>query len=140
MNFIDAFNQSGVLAKMSMLVGFGPLGFALLYALRPAERTLAFLRPVSLAAIFAAISGMVAGWIAILMGIAATPPDRLPLANAIIVGAVAESLVPPLINFGLLSTAWLIVAVGMLRAGHAWRSGRGGDDRVLAADALKGSH
>ena len=137
MDFIDAFNQSGVLAKMSLLVGFGPLALALLYALRPSERTLAFVRPVSLAAIFAAISGMVAGWIAILMGIAATQPDRLQRATPSILVGVAESLVPPLINFGLLSTAWLIVAVGMLRAGYAWRSGRVGDDGVLAADTAK---
>ena len=61
MDFIEAFNQSGIFAKLSLLVGFGPLGLALGYILRPAERTLAILRPVSLAAIFAASAAWLLG-------------------------------------------------------------------------------
>ena len=116
MNFIDAFNQSGVIAKMSLLVGFAPLGLAVAYVLRPSERTLAFMRPVSLAAIFAAICGMVAGWIASLMGVAATLPRPMNMANVYM--GLAEALVPALVNFGLLSSAWLIVAIGMVRRPH----------------------
>ena len=73
MDFIDAFNQAGIFAKLSLLVGFGPLGLAIVYVLRPAERTLAIMRPVSLAAIFAGICGLVAGLIAVLMGVANGP-------------------------------------------------------------------
>jgi hypothetical protein len=113
MDLVDAFNQSGIFAKLSLLAGFGPPGLALAYVLRPAERTLALMRPVSLAAIFAAISGMVAGWTAILMGIAATLPRPVHVPNVYM--GLSEALVPPFLNFGLLAAAWLLVAVGMMR-------------------------
>jgi hypothetical protein len=114
MDLVDAFNQAGIFAKLSLLVGFGPLGFAAAYVFRPAERTLAFLRPLSLAAIFAAMSGWVAGLIAVLMGVAATLPGPVHVPNVYI--GLAESFVPPFVNFGLLATAWLLVTLGMIRS------------------------
>lgn len=115
MDFFDAFNQSGILAKLSMLVAFGPPGLAIAYVLRPSERKLAIMRPVSLAAIFAGISGLVAGLIAILMGMAATPP---PVNMANVYVGLSEALVAPFVNFGSLGAAWLLVAVGMMRRPH----------------------
>jgi hypothetical protein len=112
MDFVEAFNQSGIFAKLSLLMGFGPPGLAIAYVLRPAERTLAILRPVSLAAIFAAICGFGAGLIAILMGVAATGG---PVAVSNVSVGLSEALVAPLVNFGLLSVAWLLVAIGMMR-------------------------
>ena len=113
MDFFEAFNQSGIFAKLSLLAGFGPPGLAIAYVLRPAERTLAIMRPVSLATIFAAITGMVAGWIAILMGIAATLPRPVHVASVYV--GLSEALVPLFVNFGLLAVSWLLVAVGMMR-------------------------
>ena len=55
MDLIETFNHSGVFAKLSLLVGFVPLGVAILYMVRPLKRTLAFMRPVPLAAIFAGV-------------------------------------------------------------------------------------
>ena len=112
MDFVEAFKQSGMFAKLSLLVGFGPPGLAIAYVLRPAERTLAILRPVSLAAIFAAICGLVAGLIAILMGVAATAG---PVAMSNVYVGLSEALVAPFVNFGLLAAAWLLVAIGMMR-------------------------
>jgi hypothetical protein len=114
MDFVDAFNQAGILGKLSLLVGFGPLGFAIAYVLRPSERTLAIMRPMSLAAIFAAICGLAAGFIAILMGVASTHPPQLLHMPAVYIG-LSEALAAPLVNFGLLATAWLLVAAGMIR-------------------------
>ena len=113
MDFFQAFNQSGIIAKMSLLAGFVPLGFALAYAVRPAERTLVILRPVSLASIFAGICGLMAGLIAILRGVAATsgPVASVP---ALYVG-LSEALVAIFVNTGILAISWLLVAVGMLR-------------------------
>jgi hypothetical protein len=116
MDFVDAFNQSGLFAKLSLLVGFGPPSLALAYVLRPAERTLAIMRPVSLAAIFAAICGLVAGLIAISRGVAATLPGPVHLSNVYI--GLSEAFVPPFVNFGLLAAAWLLVAIGMMRRPH----------------------
>jgi len=111
MFLIEAFNQSGVFAKLSLLVGFAPLGVAVLYAVRPLERRLALMRPVSLAAIFAGVCGIVIGFIAILQGLSVTPN---PEWRSVYRGT-SEALVPAFINFGLLSASWLLVAVGMWR-------------------------
>jgi hypothetical protein len=113
MDFMDAFNQTVIFAKLSLLVGFGPPSLAIAYLLRPADRTLAVMRPVSLAAIFAAICGVVAGLVAVLMGVAATLPRPVHVPSVYI--GLSEALVPPFVNFGLLSAAWVLVAVGMLR-------------------------
>jgi len=113
MDFSEAFRQSGMFAKLSLLVGFGPIGLAIAYVFRPSERTLALMRPVSLAAIFAGICGLLAGLIAILTGIAATQSESLNMSG--VYAGLSESLVAPFVNFGLLSTAWLLVALGMMR-------------------------
>lgn len=113
MNLIDAFNQSGLFAKLSMLVAFVPLVVAIIYVVRPVERTLGFMRPVSLASIFAGICGLTAGFIAILMGIVVTKPGEAGM-HSVYVG-LAEALVSPFVNFGLLSASWLLVAIGMWR-------------------------
>jgi biopolymer transport protein ExbB/TolQ len=111
MDLIETFNHSGVFAKLSLLVGFAPLAVALLYVVRPLERTLAFMRPVSLAAIFAGVCGLVIGFIVIFQGLSAS-------ANAdwrnVYMG-MSEALVPAFLNFGLLSASWLLVAAGMWR-------------------------
>jgi hypothetical protein len=113
MDLFDAFNRAGVFAKLSLLVGFVPLGLAGVYLLRPSERRLLFMRPVSLAAIFAAITGVMAGGIAVLLGVSATGTDRLDTSS--VFAGLAESLVPAFVNFGCLAAAWLLIAVGMLR-------------------------
>ncbi|MGB2717983.1 MAG: hypothetical protein WBC51_27600 [Vicinamibacterales bacterium] len=113
MNLVEAFNQSGVFAKLSLLVGFGPLGLAMVYVLRPTEQTLAIMRPVSLAAVFAGICGWVAGLIAVTTGIAVTLPRPVHVPN--VYAGLSEALVPPFFNFGLLAVAWLLVAIGMMR-------------------------
>jgi hypothetical protein len=85
----------------------------MIYLVRPTERTLLLMRPVSLAAIFAAISGLVAGSIATLTHIAAILPEPINLASVYM--GLAEALVAPFFNFGLLAVAWLLVAIGMVR-------------------------
>ena len=106
-----AANQWGVFAKLSLLVGFVPLGVAVLYVVRPLEGTLTYMRPVSLAAIFAGVCSLVIGVIVILQGLSA-PAD--PEWRRVYRG-MSEALVPAFVNFGLLSASWLLVAVGMWR-------------------------
>jgi hypothetical protein len=111
MLLIDAFNESGVFAKLSLLVGFAPLGVAVLYVVRPLERWLALMRPVTLATIFAGVCGVVIGFIAVLQGLSAMPNPGWQNAYM----GMSEALVPAFVNFGLLSASWLLIAVGMWR-------------------------
>jgi hypothetical protein len=109
---VDAFNQAGILAKLGMLVALAPLGVAIRYAIAPTERRLAAMRPLTLAAIFAALTSFVVGAVNVLQGIGVT---GRPIAwNNVALGA-AESLVPLFIGFTVLTISWLCVAVGMRR-------------------------
>ena len=58
----DVLRQAGPAALVGMFIGLVPLGFGILYALRPSERRLALMRPLSLAAIFGSISSTTMGF------------------------------------------------------------------------------
>src|SRR5262245_2006786 len=90
---MQALTNASVFAKLGLLIGLAPMAMGIAYAIRPSERRLAMMRPLSLASIFAALSSMLAGVIAILMAIGA---DSDPSAVAWRRGTVglAESLVP----------------------------------------------
>jgi small basic protein len=99
---------------LSLLVELTPLLMAVLYAWRPSERRLALMRPLSLAAIFAALSGVVGGFAFVLKGIGTTSAFTIGTFNAIAVG-VSQALVPAYVGFSCLAAAWLLVALGMRR-------------------------
>jgi hypothetical protein len=113
MNLFDAFRESGMFARLSLLLGFGPLAVALVYVFRPTERALMLLRPLSLTSIFGAIAGLLAGLITVLMGVAATLPAALPMSRVFM--GVSDALVPPFVNFALLAVSWVLVTLGMMR-------------------------
>jgi hypothetical protein len=73
------------------------------------------MRPLSLAGLFAAITGGVVGLINVLR-IMWTRDLTAETYRVMAVGA-AESLVPVLVGFACLTVAWLLVAVGMGRQG-----------------------
>ena len=112
-NLVDLFGSLSVFAKLTMAVAIATFGLAVAYMFRPAEQTLVLMRPISLAAIFATLSGLLSGWIVILGGVAATPDGRLSMSHVYL--GIAESLTVGFVSFGLLAAAWLLVAVGMLR-------------------------
>lgn len=112
MELINVFRQAGIAALMSMLVAILPVGAGLAYVLWPSEQRLATLRPISLAALFAGLAGLMLGFINVLRAvwIKDVPLD----VRAAAVGA-AESMVPLTLAFASLTFAWLCVAVGMRR-------------------------
>lgn len=107
--------QASLFALLSLTLGFVPLVMAVVYLIRPTERHLALMRPLSLAGLFAAIAGAVLGFINVL-SIVWTRELTAETYRVMAVGA-AESLVPVLIGFASLTVAWLLVAVGMGRRG-----------------------
>jgi hypothetical protein len=109
---IEMLSNAGIVALLSLVVGVLPLGLGMAYAARPTEQRLALMRPVSLASIFAGLSGSLSGAINVLrmLWISDAPVETRILA----VGA-AESLVPLLVAFGSLTVAWLCAAVGLRR-------------------------
>jgi hypothetical protein len=107
--------QASLFALLSLILGFVPLVIAVVYLIRPTERHLALMRPLSLAGLFAAIAGGVLGFINVLF-LVWTRALTAETYRVMAIGA-AESLVPVLVGFASLTVAWLLVAVGMGRQG-----------------------
>ena len=107
--------QASLFALLSLILGFVPLIMAVVYLIRPTERHLALMRPLSLAGLFAAIAGGVLGFINVLF-LVWTRELTAETYRVMAIGA-AESLVPVLVGFASLTVAWLLVAVGMGRQG-----------------------
>jgi hypothetical protein len=115
-NLLELFRALSLFAKLTMAVAIAAFGLAVSYVFRPAEQKLVLMRPVSLATIFATISGLLGGWIVVLARIAATPDGHLPVPE--FYRGIAESLTVGFVCFGLLAAAWLLVAVGVVRRGN----------------------
>ena len=113
MNIWELWVQLSVFAKLTMAVAIVAFALAAAYVFRPTEQKLVLMRPVSLAAIFATVSGLLGGWMAVLASIPATPDGHLPVAS--LYRGIAESLTVGFVSFGLLAAAWMLVAVGMQR-------------------------
>ena len=65
-NLVDLLGQLSLFAKLTMAVAIVAFGLAVAYVFRPTELKLVLMRPVSLAAIFATVSGLLGGWIVLL--------------------------------------------------------------------------
>jgi len=94
--------------------GVGVLGTAIAYAIRPTEQKLMLMRPLSLAAIFAAVCSWSVGLATALQG-AGRAKDMSGDAIGVMLMGISESLIPPFVAFAFLAVAWLLVAVGMRR-------------------------
>ena len=105
-------SQVSLAGLFSLAVSVLPLGFGFAYAIRPTEQKLALMRPISLAAIFAGLSGSLLGFINVLRMIwMSTQPVEFRVLSV----GIAESLVPMSLAFGSLTIAWLCAAVGLRR-------------------------
>jgi pimeloyl-ACP methyl ester carboxylesterase len=96
-----------------VVVGVATVVAAAGFALRPQERTLAILRPLSASTAFAASSALLAGAAMALKNGA----DGALSAEALrtLVAGLAEACVAGVLGFALLGVAWLLVAVGFRR-------------------------
>jgi len=111
---VQTLTHASVFAKLTLLIGLAPMVMAVAYAIRPSEQRLALMRPLSLASIFAALSGLLVGVTAVLVGVGATDDASAQAWRRSAVG-LAEALVPPFVTFAFLAVAWIGVALGMRR-------------------------
>ena len=112
---MDMLRQASLFALLTLMIDFVPLIMAVVYVIRPTERHLALMRPLSLAGLFAALTGGVLGFINVLRFVW-TRELTAETYRVMSVGA-AESLVSMFVGFASLAVAWLLVAVGMGRQG-----------------------
>jgi hypothetical protein len=107
---VGAIRNWGIVAIASALVSAAPIVIGLAFAFRPSERWLALMRPLSLAAIFAAISNTMLGLVNTLLYVSSRPG---PFSPNVLTAQLAETLAIPFVAFGCLTIAWLGVAAGM---------------------------
>jgi hypothetical protein len=104
---MDILRNAGIVPLLNMLITLLPIVAAIAYVLRPSEQRLGLIRPVSMAALFAGLAGLVLGLINMLryywMNETAPNPRFLAVGTA-------ESMLPLLTAFGSLTFAWLCVA------------------------------
>ena len=110
---MEILSQIGPFAKLSMLVSVIPLGSAIAYVIRPTERKLILMRPVTLGVIFATICAVASGASLVCQYLAQRPAGGVDMPR--VYAGLAETFVPVFVSFGFLAVAWLLVAVGMLR-------------------------
>jgi len=104
----------GPFALLTLIFAFVPLIMAVVYVIRPTERNLALMRPLSLAGLFTALTGGVLGFVNVLRYAGMTQEFSDHVFRIMAIGA-AESLVPMLLGFACLTVSWLLVAAGMAR-------------------------
>jgi hypothetical protein len=107
--------QASLFARLTLILGIVPLVMAVVYVIRPTERHLALMRPLSLAGLFASIAGSVLGFMNVL-GLVWKRELTAETYRVMAVGS-SEALVPVLVGLAALTAAWLLVAVGMGRQG-----------------------
>lgn len=95
-----------------MFVAILPVFAGLAYLLKPSEQRLAFMRPLSLAALFSGLSGLCLGLINVLRYYWMSETE---ISTRIMAVGVSESLVSLLLAFGSLTFAWLCVAARFWR-------------------------
>ena len=116
MNMFEMLRHAGIVSLMSMAIGVAPLAMAAAYFLRPTERRLALMRPLTLAGLFAALTGGATGYLHVLRHYGIATEFSHEFHRRMATGA-AESLVPVVVGFTSLTVAWLLVAAGMSRSG-----------------------
>ena len=109
---MEVLRQAGIAALVSMLISILPVFAGLAYVIRPSEQRLAFMRPISLASLFAGLSGLMLGLINILKYYWMNESD---VSMRIMAVGTAESLVSLLLAFGSLTFCWLCVAARFWR-------------------------
>jgi hypothetical protein len=113
---MEILRQAGLFAILTLLIDFVPLVMAVAYVIRPTEGRLALMRPLSLAGLFAALTGGVLGLLNALRGFGMSA-ELTPDAYRRMAIGTSESLVSMFVGFGCLTAAWLLVAAGMRRMG-----------------------
>ena len=112
----EAFTEAGIVGKLVMVQAFGTIAMGLLCAVRPNERLLALMRPLSLAAIFGGLCSFSAGIAIVLRGIAVSTEAGRVGWSQVAMGA-SEPFVALLVTFLCLAVAWLFVCIGVWRGG-----------------------
>ncbi len=89
------------------------LGAAISFAIRPTERKLGVLRPLSLTLVFALISTVFTGFANLLWALTRFPDGKESVQ--VLLRGLAEGMIPPGVGFAVLAVVWGLAALGLKR-------------------------
>ena len=111
---METLRQVSLFGLLTLLLSLTPLIMAAAYVVRPGERRLAMMRPLSLVGLFSALTGCTLGFMNLLRSLGVQKELTATWQQVASIGA-AESLVALFVGFASLTGAWLLVAAGMGR-------------------------
>jgi hypothetical protein len=98
-------------AMLGMLISFTPTVAGIWFAIRPSERLLSYMRPLTLAGIFAAFCTGALGLTNGAIGLSRHPG----LDQHMLLGGISEVFAAMAVSCAFLTMAWICVAIGMRR-------------------------
>ncbi|HTP88807.1 MAG TPA: hypothetical protein VMJ34_17770 [Bryobacteraceae bacterium] len=99
-------------AMLGMLISLAPTLAGIWFAIRPTERLLSYMRPLTLAGIFAAFCTCALGVTNGAIGLVRHGFDQQAL-----LGGISEVFAAMAVSSAFLTAAWICVAIGMRRHG-----------------------
>ena len=110
---MNALRGASYAAILGMIISLTPALAGAWFAIRPSERLLSYMRPLSLAGIFAALCTIALG-----MTNGAVALSRQPQFNLqMLLGGISEVFAAAAVSLAFLTVAWVCVAIGMRRHG-----------------------
>ena len=100
-------------AILGMIISLTPALAGAWFAIRPSERLLSYMRPLSLAGIFAALCTISLGMTNGAIGLSRQPQFNLEM----LLGGISEVFAAAAVSCAFLTVAWVCVAIGMRRQG-----------------------
>ena len=113
---MQAIRNLGLAGVFGLIITALPMLLGLAYAMRPNERWLELMRPMSLAGIFAATANVFLGVTNGLLWASRNGVESF--WNPPLVAGMADTAVLGFLSFAFLTVGWLAVAVGMRRLSY----------------------
>lgn len=113
---LSPISHASLFVKFAMLIYAAPLVAGVLHAIRPNDRRLALMRPLSLAAIFASVSTLLLGIANALLYIGKTASGAAAAGQPAAATILAEAVVPSFVGFACLTASWLAVAIAVRKS------------------------
>jgi hypothetical protein len=115
---IEFFQAGGFPMWIVLLLGLASLVSAGLFAFKPDERKVGFIRGLSNATVFSVLSGVTADFATVCHHVPNNPEwAKSPEIHLIVMMGIAESLTPAIMGFTMLSLVWMMVGIGHRRLG-----------------------
>ena len=115
---LNFFKAGGWSMIVVLLFGLLTLASAAAFMRKPEERHIGMIRGLSVATVFAILSGITANLAAVFSNVPSHPKwSQSPDLHLIVMAGLGEALTPCILGFTMLSLAWLVTAVGVRRLG-----------------------